>query len=243
MRNIGAIITVFLFTLIACSKHEGEGGNASIQGKVIVKLCSDDFSEIYAEFPDEERNVYIVYGDNDYYGDKTDTHYDGSFKFGYLRKGKYTIYAYSDDESGQSESGKVAILKEVEIKKNGEKIDIGSIEVYNQVSNYEGSSTIKGKLFAYDWNSEMTILKDSFYVKNEYVYLARRADNYYFERIRTFYDGSFVFPSLPIGEYEVYAYSRDASMQDPQDEIPVIIPVNIDSNKEVKDIGRIEIID
>lgn len=233
-----AIILVFS----SCTKKEGEGGTASITGSVRMKLVSDDFQTIHSEFPAHGQDVYIIYGDNDYYSDKTETLYDGTYQFGYLRKGKYRIYSYSDDVSGASESGEVAIMRDVEITKNGEVISAAEMEVYDQTSNYEGSSTIIGKLFAYDWNAEMTILKDTFYLRNEYVYIARRADDYYFERIRSFYDGSFVFPSLPIGEYEVYAYSRDASMQDPQDEIPVIISVDITENKQTVDIGRLEII-
>lgn len=237
-------ISIFLaFTfLLSCTKQEGEGGTASIKGKVIVNLCSDDFSKIYATFPDEKRDVYIVYGDNDYFDDKAETSYDGSFKFDYLRKGKYQVFAYSDDESGLSASGKVPVIVDINIDKNGENVEVPTIEVYNQVSNYEGSSSIQGKLFAYDWNSELTILKDSFYLKNEYVYIARRGDLYYFDRIRTFYDGSFVFPSLPMGEYEVFAFGRDFSQQDPQDEVATIIVTSITANKQVQDIGRLDVI-
>lgn len=238
-----AILYLLVFLLFSCTKKEGEGGTASINGSVLVKLVSDDFQNEYAEFPDQGRDVYIVYGDDSFYSDKTETHYDGTYHFGYLRKGKYQIYAYSDDESGQSESGVVPVIKEVEITKNGQIVETPAITIYDQVSSYEGSSTITGKLFAYDWNSELTILKDSFYVKNEYVYIARRGDQYYFERIRTYYDGTFVFPSLPIGDYEIYAFSRDITQQDPQDEIPIIINTEITENKQVIDVGRLDIID
>jgi len=242
MRNYYLLLIALFFIVVSCSKPEGEGGTATIKGKVIVKLCSDDFSKIYAEFPDEEKDVYIMYGDNDFYSDKTDTHYDGTYRFPYLRKGNYKIYAYSDDESGQSESGKVPIIKTVEIGKNGESLDVPIIEVYKQVANYEGSSSITGRVFAYDYNSDLTILKDSFYLRNEYVYLARLEDNYYFERQRTYYDGSFTFTSLPRGKYEIYVYSRDINGQDPQDEVPIIVIDSIIANKQHIDIGRIEII-
>lgn len=233
-----AIIIVFS----SCTKKEGEGGTASVSGKVTVKLVSDDFQTEYAEFPEQAKDVYIIYGDDSFYSDKTETLYDGSYHFGYLRKGNYKVYAYSDDFSGESTSGNVAVIKEVTINKNGEKVTAEDMLVYDQVSNYEGSNTIQGKLFAYDYNSEMTILKDSFYLRNEYVYIARRLDNYYFNRVRTFYDGSFVFPSLPQGEYEVYCYSRDPELLDPQDEIPVIINVDILENKQTIDVGRLDII-
>lgn len=222
-------------------KNEGEGGTATIKGNVIVKLCSDSFDTVYAEFPDEDRDVFIIYGDDDYYGDKTSSFYDGSFQFSYLRKGKYKVFAYSDDETGQSESGKKAVMEEVEINSNGEIVYAPDIIVYDQVSNYEGSSTISGKVFAYDWDSELEILKDSFYLRNEWVYIARKFDNYYFDRIRTFYDGSFVFNALPMGKYEVYVYGRDEEGLDPQDEIPYIVDVEITENRQKIDVGRIDI--
>jgi len=234
------VVQTIFFT--ACKKEEGEGGSATIKGKVTVRLCSDDFNTIYAEFPDEDRDVYIVYGDDDFYGDKVSTFYDGSFQFSYLRKGHYQVFAYSDDETGVSESGIRPVIKEVSIDKNGEIVEVPEIIIYDQVTNYEGSSTIFGKVFAYDWNAELTHLKDSFYLRNEWVYIARKLDNYYFDRIRTFYDGSFVFPSLPIGDYEVFVYGRDITGQDPQDEIPYIVDVSIIENRQRINVGRIDIV-
>ena len=232
-----------IFFLVSCKKHEGEGGTSTIKGTVMVSLCSDDFSKVYAIFPDEERNVYIMYGDDDFYSDKTDTHYDGTYRFPHLRKGDYKVYAYSDDISGESESGKAPVIESVHIDKNGTTVDVPVIHVYNQVSNYEGSSTIRGRVFAYDWNADLTILKDSFYIRNKYVYLAREQDSYYFARQRTFYDGSFVFNSLPQGKYQVYVYSRDITGQDPQDHVPIIVHDSIYQHRQVLDVGRIDIID
>jgi len=238
------ILYLFIFVVLtSCTKKEGEGGTASINGSVKVQLVSDDFQHEYAQFLDQGKDVYIVYGDDDFFSDKTETHYDGSFHFGYLRKGNYTIYTYSDDKSGLSDSGVVPIKREVEVKKNGETIVVDTLRVYDQVTTYEGSSTISGKLFAYDWNAELDLLKDSFYVKNEYVYIARRNDHYYFDRIRTYHDGSFVFQSLPQGKYEIYAFSRDITGQDPQDEVPIIIHTEIIENQQIIDVGRLDIID
>ncbi len=235
------ILALFVFT--SCTKNEGEGGTASISGIVNIKLVSDDFQTTYAEYPAHGQDVFIIYGDDEVFSDKTETGYDGKFNFGYLRKGDYRIFTYSDDSTGQSESGEIAVIRDININKNGKKVAVNDMLVLDQVTNYEGSNTISGKLFAYDYNSEMTILKDSFYVKNEYVYISRKLDNYYFDRIRTHYDGSFVFQLLPIGEYEIFAYSRDPEMLDPQDEIPVIIDVNIQENNQSIDVGRLDIID
>lgn len=242
MKNWLYISLMIIVTFTSCTKQEGEGGTASISGTVNMKLVSDDFQTTYASFPSHSQDVYIVYGDDEVYSDKTETGYDGKFYFGYLRKGNYRIYTYSDDSTGQSASGEITVIRDVSINKNGRKVTVDDILVLDQVTNYEGSNTISGKLFAYDYNSDMTILKDTFYVRNEYVYIARKEDNYYFDRIRTFYDGSFVFQLLPIGQYEIFAYSRDPSFVDPQDEIPIIINVNIEDNNQTIDVGRLDII-
>ncbi|NPD46859.1 MULTISPECIES: hypothetical protein [unclassified Lentimicrobium] len=236
-------LLAIIIVISSCTKKEGEGGTASISGTVNMKLVSDDFQTTYANFPALSQDVYIVYGDDDFYSDKTETHYDGTYHFGYLRKGNYRVYTYSDDSTGQSTSGKVVVERDVAIKKNGKKVTVEDMLVLDKVTNYEGSNSISGRLFAYDYNSEMTILKDSFYVRNEYVYIARKLDNYYFDRIRTYHDGSFVFQLLPQGEYEIFAYSRDPEMLDPQDEIPVIINVNIEENNQAVNVGRLDIID
>ncbi len=241
-KNRFVLLLIFVVAFMSCSKHEGEGGTSTIKGTVIVTLVSDDFQRVYAIFPEEEAEVYIVYGDDEFYGDNIETQYDGTFQFQYLRKGKYQVFAYSDDETGQSISGKKPVFKNVEITKNGQNLIVTPIEIYNQVSNYEGSSTITGKLFALDYNAEMTILKDSFYVKDEYVYIAREGDGYYFERIKTYYDGSFTFPALPQGKYEIYAYGRDFTGHDPQDLVPYIVYDSITANKQTVDVGRIRII-
>lgn len=243
MYKILMISALSFFLMAACTKKEGEGGSASLRGSVQVKVCGADTTKPYATFMAQEEDVYIVYGAEDTYGDSKKTHYDGVYQFDYLRKGDYTLYAYSDNFNAQGSSEKVKVAKAVHIGKNGEKKELPMITIYKSVDNYEGTSVIKGRLFAYDWNAELTEIKDSFYVKNKYVYIARQMDHYYFERQRTYYDGSFVFPFLPVGKYEVYAYGRDISAQDPQDLVPTIKVVEITENAQVKDIGRLEIIE
>ncbi len=237
------VFAVVLLVLgVSCRKTEGEGGAASINGRVQVKVCGADTTKPYATYMAQEEDVYIVYGNEDSYGDVQKTHYNGLYQFDFLRKGNYTLYAYSDMYGGQANGEKTPVKCKVHIAKNGDKVEAPLLTIYKSVDNYEGTATIKGRLFAYDWNAELTHLKDSFYVKNEYVYIARQIDDYYFKRVRTYYDGSFVFPFLPIGKYEVYAYGRDISGQDPQDEVPTIKYVEIAENAQIQDVGRLEII-
>jgi hypothetical protein len=125
-----AILLLFLFSP-SCKKEAGEGGNASIRGKVWVKDYNANFTVLNGEYPGADEDVYIIYGDNISYGDKVKASPDGSFEFKYLRKGKYKIYVYSKDKTLTSPSLTTAIEVETSISKNKEKVDVGTIEIYN----------------------------------------------------------------------------------------------------------------
>ena len=91
------IISLSLLLLMSCSMDEGEGGSATIQGKVFVEDYNSLGEIILAAYaPDWD--VFIVYGDDISYSDKTTTHLDGTYRFNYLNEGEYTVYAYSKCE-------------------------------------------------------------------------------------------------------------------------------------------------
>lgn len=97
MRILFLLTLVFTFT--ACQKHEGVGGKASISGKVYAIDMNNDFTTIQSEYYSGKEDVYIVNGNDDFYSDKIETHYDGSFLFEHLNPGNYTIYVYSKDST------------------------------------------------------------------------------------------------------------------------------------------------
>ena len=126
-----------LFAFTACKKEPGEGGTSTITGRVKTldydyNLVSGDWTwvktrEYYA--PDER--VYIIYGDDTIHSDDTRTNPDGYYKFEWLRKGKYTIFAYSDDTTGTVVSGQSPVKATVEIKENKEEIPAPEIVIIN----------------------------------------------------------------------------------------------------------------
>lgn len=89
------ILFLALFFLNSCIK-EGKGGAASIEGKIYVKLVKETTLDSLTTYPAQDERIYIVYGDNSTYNDDIRTSYDGNFKFDFLYKGDYTIYAYSE---------------------------------------------------------------------------------------------------------------------------------------------------
>jgi hypothetical protein len=117
--------TLILF-LSACTKEEGEGGSSSIKGYVHVTDYNINMLIIQGEYPGADEEVYIVYGDDIQYGDRIRSGPDGKFEFKYLQKGNYTIYVYSQDTTL---AGKHAVSKSIEITKNHQTIDAGTIEI------------------------------------------------------------------------------------------------------------------
>ena len=91
---IGLIALLSIIT--ACKKEEGDGGMATIKGSVWVHDWDKNFHLIMYEHPGLDEDVFIVYGDQNGYGDKVSTDLNGNFQFNFLRKGNYTIYALSD---------------------------------------------------------------------------------------------------------------------------------------------------
>ncbi len=124
--------TICILYFASCAKTEGLGGTSEITGKVYVYEYNATFTLVKQEYYATEEDVYIVYGDDIVYNDKFETHYDGTFRFQYLRKGKYTIYVYSEDIENPTSLVKIPIKKEIEIKENGKSIDIGIIEIFKK---------------------------------------------------------------------------------------------------------------
>ena len=94
----GITILSLLLLVAACDKPSGEGGTSAIEGE----------------------DVYIIYGSDSssIYNDSFETSWDGTYRFDYLRKGNYVLYAYSDCDS--CPSGKEPVFWEVTIDKNNQ---------------------------------------------------------------------------------------------------------------------------
>lgn len=88
------ILAVFTLLFSACSKEPGQGGNAIIKGKVYGYDINTSEVVTDSAFVGGHR-VYISYGGNTTADDDVRTSYTGEYEFRGLRKGKYTIFTYS----------------------------------------------------------------------------------------------------------------------------------------------------
>jgi hypothetical protein len=116
------VLVLISLNFFSCKKQPGEGGFASIEGKVYVKDYDDSYTILTAQYYLPSETVYIIYGDGTEVANTVKTSYDGSFKFNYLRKGTYKIFVLSEDTTKPFLSVPKEELAKVTITKRKEKI-------------------------------------------------------------------------------------------------------------------------
>ncbi|MFO7656970.1 MAG: hypothetical protein R6W78_07875 [Bacteroidales bacterium] len=212
MKNlycIGVLIALF----ISCSNEEGEGGNSVITGKVFTKVYNNTYTTLIDSFYTPDVDVFILYGDNEIYNDDIATNWDGRYRFEYLRKGNYKIFAYSDDTTGQYGSGIKPVMVDVKIKSNNEIVTAADIVVLETMDYDDGTSSITGKVFVRDFNNERTTLLAEYYGADERVFIVYGNDKFHFNDVRTHHDGTYQFSNLVKGTYIVYSLTDPTGRQ------------------------------
>ncbi len=226
-------ICILIITSLSCSKDEGVGGTATIRGKVITEDYNDDFSLFLSRRNAAEEDVYIIYGEDKTFGDRLETSYDGSFEFRYLLPGNYRIFIYSEDSTSKLLYDTI-VFKDVTISKKDDLVDAGILVELNTLDFDDGNSSIGGRVYVvnYDPNTICTAFPqaDTALAQGEDVYLVYGKHEYFDERTRTHYDGTFTFNDLIKGTYKIYVYSEDLSGATQM--IPVIKQVEIDEENQ-----------
>ena len=122
MNRIVIILIVVFASFVSCKKEPGEGGFASIEGKVLLKNYDATYTILQSEYYAAGETVYIIYGNGTEIGNTVKTSYDGSFKFNYLNKGNYKIYVLGEDPTKPYLSEPKEELVEVTISEKKQKI-------------------------------------------------------------------------------------------------------------------------
>lgn len=101
-----------------------------------------------------------------------------------------------------------------------------------------GAAKITGKIIMDNYSNSGTYIA-TFEAQDYDVYIVYGAnDNIIDDRVRTSYDGTFEFPYLREGSYQVFVYSKCFSCLGGQDSV-VSISTTIDSKKATVDLGEI----
>jgi len=126
-KIIFACFCIYLIT--SCKKQPGEGGFATIKGRLYVKNYDPTFTVLLSEYYLPGESVYIIYGDNNEVGDNVRTTNDGTFTFNYLRKGKYKVYAIGKDITKPALNVPKETLVEIEIKERKEVVNLNDLVI------------------------------------------------------------------------------------------------------------------
>ena len=207
-KTLGFFLTLCLILTLftACNKGEGEGGTATIEGKVMTILHDNDNYNLLADtVAGAKTDVFIVYGDDELYGDDMETGPDGSYRFKYLKKGTYTIFTYSALPSGE----KIAVSETVEVR-NGKTVTVPTI--YRHEGKAYGTSMVRGQIWATYYHNGN--LRGNGWAYEHRVYIRRIGEPYHFDDVRVGVDGWYYFQQLTPGQYEIYTFTED------MDEIP-----------------------
>lgn len=136
MKKILFVLALTL-SLVACKKDPGTGGAGTISGtisKEVRVVLTNPATALYT-VPAADLDVYIVYGEHVSPDDKVVTDYSGDFEFRNLRKGKYTVYVYSRDTTGQNppviDPTKMVVLKSVELTDNEDHAVVSDLTIYD----------------------------------------------------------------------------------------------------------------
>ncbi len=232
-KYLCAIIATF-FILNSCKKVEGKGGKLSIKGSVLTRFYNKDTYKFTQQKVGSDVEVYIIYGDQVGYGDRTRTDINGNFEFKYLQAGDYTIYTYSKDSTGVSPDEQVSVSQKVSLSSS---TTIPTLTIAQFDKSRNDIYSISGKVFANFYKNEFTVKTRSSYITAENVFLLKDGDPNFLEKEDTRIGGEFVFTELSPGTYTIYAISKDTTLNSGIDEIIVSKKITItNSNQQTPDL-------
>ncbi len=210
-----------LLCLVACKRDEGEGGTGVVQGYVKMINHPDDDYTLPADTIDAAKtDVFIVYGNSDFYGDDVETDDKGFYKFKYLTPGDYTVYSYSTLPSGE----KVPVTASVSIGKGG----TGNVPtIYVHSGKAYGTSIVKGKVYAMYFHND--IYRGQGWAYEHRVYIRKEGVPYHFDDVRVGLDGVFAFQKLQPGDYEVFTFTENSE----EVPLPVIETISVENIGEI----------
>lgn len=199
--NFLLALVAAVLLLSSCNKGEGKGGTCTIQGYVKLVHHPDDNFELTADtMAAAKTDVFIVYGDDAYFGDDAETGFDGLYQFEYLTPGDYTVYAYSILPSGE----KVAVSEKVTLNR-GAVAQVPTLYIHDGKA--YGTSIVKGQVHATYYHNGS--YRGEGWAYEHRVYIRKTGEDLQFDDVRVGVDGYFAFQKLQPGEYEIFTVTED----------------------------------
>jgi hypothetical protein len=195
-----------LIACFGCNKDEGTGGSSSVEGYVYNIVYNDDnYSFLTDTFPAIGKTVYITYGNDNSVGDKTDAGIDGYFRFDYLRKGTYRIFAVSKDQWG----GETAEVQTVELGSGTTQ----AAPLYVRSGDCYNSAMVKGRVLVKTYNKGFLVRingQEAVPATDIRVYIKNAGEDMSFDDVRTDDNGYFIFREIQTHKsYEVFVNTEE----------------------------------
>ncbi|MDR2039627.1 MAG: carboxypeptidase-like regulatory domain-containing protein [Bacteroidales bacterium] len=226
MRNIFYVLLLFLVTISSCNKDEGPGGSSSIEGYVYNVVHRDDnFSFTVDTVPAIKEDVFLVFGDDGYFGDDVETDRNGLYRFNYLRKGNYTVYAYSEYADGSRD----AISKDIKVRSGTERVE----NIYIHTGKANGTSMIKGSVYMHYYDKGSKV--DEGPAISTRVYIKNFGEETHFDDVRVGDQGVFIFQKILPGKYEIWVPTEDP---DTEKLSPVKMEIEVDETGKIYELPR-----
>ena len=188
--------------ITACNKDEGFGGSSSLEGYVYeVRHNDDNFSFQTDIFPSLDKDVFIEFGDDLNIGQRIRSGRDGYFRFDYLRKGIYTVYALSDFADGRKE----AVTRTVNVSGKLHRADT----IFIHTGKASGTAMIRGSVMVRFYNKGQLVVdntgKSLFPAIETRVFIKNKGEETAFNDVRVGDKGIFIFQKIQPGKsYEIY---------------------------------------
>ena len=202
-KRINFILALFAVAMLftSCNKGPGEGGTGTVQGYVkLVHHPDDDYTLTPDTMVAAKTDVFIIYGDEAYFGDDLETNAEGLYQFEYLLPGNYTVFSYSTLPSGE----KVAVSETVELAR-GAVVNVPTLYIHDGKA--YGTSIVKGRVHASYYHNGSW--RGEGWACEHRVYIRRLGEDIPFDDTRVGPDGYFAFQKLQPGEYEVFTVTQD----------------------------------
>ena len=207
MTRILMALLALALILPSCNKGPGEGGTGTLQGYVkLVHHPDDDYTLTPDTMAAAKTDVFIIYGNEVYFGNDVETGADGMYQFEYLRPGDYTVFAYSTLPSGE----KVAVYESVNLQ-HGAVMNVPTLYIHDGKA--YGTSIVKGRVHATYYHNGS--YRGEAWACEHRVYIRRVGEDIPFDDTRVGPDGYFAFQKLQPGEYEVFTASDDITTEIP----------------------------
>lgn len=125
-NRILSLALIILVSIYSCKKGPGDGGRASIKGKVFSVNYNSTFTVPQDSGYLGAQKVYLIFGDDIIVGDDQDSNNEGAFEFKYLRKGNYKVYVYTKTLANHLDS---AVVQNVEISDRKQIIELPDFRI------------------------------------------------------------------------------------------------------------------